>query len=64
MDGEQGRKWGGRLKICIRAVRSLWLLLSYLEEMGNLSMLFGETEPERLRTLDTRHGEDRWEAWD
>ena len=27
-------KWGTRLKICVRAVRSLWFLLSYLEEIG------------------------------
>ena len=26
--------WGSRLKICVRAVRSLWFLLSYLEETG------------------------------
>lgn len=60
--GGQGGKWGGRLKIYIRAVRSLQLLLLHLEEMGYL--LFGETEPQRFKILDTRHSKGRGEAWD
>lgn len=52
--GDQGGKWRGRLKICRGTAGSLWFLLLHLETVGYLS--FGETEPERLRTLDTRHG--------
>lgn len=54
--GRKKERWVENL--CIKAVRSLQFLLSQMRH------LFGETAPERLRTLDTRHSKVRREAWD